>query len=282
MELVLRALFASVLLSLGGNVALGAPASNGTAGPRAGEPPVPDAPIALITGANRGIGLALTEALAAKGWKVVATAREPSEARELTALAASDPDVTVEQLDLANDAQVQALAAKYRGRSIDVLVNNAGVLGDNATQRMPRFDYANFEQVMHVNVFAQLQLSVALLDSVASSRQKKIVAISSLAGSVFNNQQARDNYFYRASKSALNMTMRTLQNDVRDRGVVVGIFHPGAVDTVLNRGFRNDAPKPPGILTPEESAAALVKLIERLGPEMGGRFYSYTGQELPW
>jgi NAD(P)-dependent dehydrogenase (short-subunit alcohol dehydrogenase family) len=238
--------------------------------------------VALVTGANRGIGLALAQSLAANGWKVVATARNPADAKDLNALRASDPDVVVEKLDLADDAQIDALAAKYRGRPIDLLVNNAGVLGDYATQLRSQLDYGNFEQVMRVNVYAQLRLSVALLDSVAASRQKKIVAISSQAGSLFLNQQARDNYFYRASKSALNMAMRTLQNDVRDRGIVVGIFHPGAVDTELNRGFRNDAPKPPTILGTDESAAAIVKLIDRLGPEMGGRFYSYTGQELPW
>jgi short-subunit dehydrogenase len=83
------------------------------------------------------------------------------------------------------------------------------------------------------------------------------------------------------------MAMRILQSEVHERGVLVGLVTPGPVDTDMQRAYRAAAahsgkPLTTPTLTPAESARSLVDYIETLGPEKSGRFYSYTGQEVPW
>src|SRR5262245_53944895 len=159
--------------------------------------PVPPAkPVVLITGSNRGIGLALTRAYAAKGWRVIATCRDPSRAAELNELAAGNPNVAVEALDVTSESSIAALVAKYRGKPIDVLVNNAGTSGDYAGQVPGQFDAAAFQEIMHVNAFAPLRIATAFLDNVSASEQRKIIAISSGRGSVSKPFLERRAYFY--------------------------------------------------------------------------------------
>jgi len=245
------------------------------------------APVVLITGSDRGIGFALTQEFASRGWKIIATCRDPGRANQLQEFAASHPEVTIEVLDVADDAAIDALAAKYAGRPIDVLVNNAGITGDLLSQHVGTFNATGFEQVMRVNSYAPLRVSQALLENVAASRQKKIVAISSGAGSLWLAQQTRGYYYYDMSKSALNMGMRILQNEVRDRGILIGIVSPGPVDTDMQRDYRAAAaqantPITTPALSPADSARALVTYIETLSVDKAGRFYSYNGQEMPW
>jgi NAD(P)-dependent dehydrogenase (short-subunit alcohol dehydrogenase family) len=240
------------------------------------------APVALVTGANRGIGLALATVLADKGWRVIATCRDPEHADELKALSAKHPAVTLDRLDVTDHAALDALAAKYRGQPIDVLINNAGILGDPAAQQLGSFDQKTFEDVLRVNAYAPLRVAQAFLDNVAASRQKKIITLTSRAGSIALADQAHDNYFYRMSKSASNMSMRLLQNDVRPRGIVVGLLSPGPVDTQMNREWRHGAPPSPSLQSPMQSALALVRLIEQLTPQRAAQVVNYDGQELPW
>lgn len=239
-------------------------------------------PTVLITGANRGIGLALAAEYASKGWRVIASCRDPAHAEELAVLAAKHPEVAVESLDVNDAAAVQTLARKYRDMPIDVLINNAGILGEGEAQALSNFDAATFDQVMRVNSYAPLRVSAAFLDSVALSKQRKIIAVTSLAGSIASARQPHAHYFYNMSKSALNMGMRLLQNDVRERGVIVGLISPGPVDTDMNRQYRGGTAAGPGLLSPTQSAVAIVAFIEKLRPEMGGRFFEYNGQENPW
>jgi NAD(P)-dependent dehydrogenase (short-subunit alcohol dehydrogenase family) len=238
--------------------------------------------VALVTGANRGIGLALSTVLADKGWHVIATCRDPEHADELKALSAKHPGVTIDRLDVTDNAALDALAAKYRGQPIDVLINNAGILGDPDAQRLGRFDQKTFEEVLRVNAYAPLRVAQAFLDNVAASQQKKIITLTSRAGSIAVADQAHDNYFYRMSKSASNMSMRLLQNDVRARGIVVGMISPGPVDTQMNREWRHGAPPSPSLQSPIQSAAAVVKVIEQLTPERAAHALDYDGEELPW
>jgi NAD(P)-dependent dehydrogenase (short-subunit alcohol dehydrogenase family) len=245
------------------------------------------APVVLITGSDRGIGFALTQEFASRGWKIIATCRDPGRANQLQEFAASHHEVTIEMLDVADDAAIDALAAKYAGKPIDALVNNAGIVGDLDSQHVGTFNATDFEKVLRVNSYAPLRVSQAFLANVASSKQKKIVAISSASGSLWMQQQARANYYYNMSKSALNMGMRILQNEVRDRGILVGIVSPGPVDTDMQREYRAAAAKAntpitTPALSPEDSARALVTYVETLAIDKAGRFYSYNGQELPW
>jgi len=99
----------------------------------------------LITGSNRGLGLEFTKQYAAAGWNVIATARDVTTAKELRALASGNPRITLEKLDLLDRPGIKALAARYRGRPIDVLLNNGGLLGDMKAQQLGSLDYKQFE-----------------------------------------------------------------------------------------------------------------------------------------
>lgn len=248
--------------------------------PHAAAGPAPS--VALITGANRGIGLALSTVLAQKGWRVIATCRDPAHADELRALSRKYPGVRIDALDVTDDAALKALAAKLRGQPIDLLINNAGILGSPQEQRLGNFDEKAFQQVMQVNAFAPLRVAAAFLDNVAASRQKKIVTLTSRAGSLGAVERSHEHYFYRMSKSASNMSMRLLQNDVRDRGVVVGLISPGPVDTQMNRAWRQGAPPPASLLSPMQSAAAMIKVIDALTPQRAAHALNVDGSELPW
>ena len=251
---------------------------------QASKPP----PVALITGSDRGIGFALTQELAARGWKVIATCRDPAHAQPLREYAATHPLVVIEALDVADNAAIDALAGKYGGQALDALVNNAGITGEFAAQRLNALDPEAFQQVMRVNAYAPLRMARAFLEQVSGSRQKKIVVISSGAGSLFTAPQAPDSYYYNMSKAALNMGMRLLQNDVRGRGVLVGIVSPGPVDTAMQKAYRANAaqagkPLTMAAVAPADSARSLANYIEGLGADKAGRFWSaYTGQEVPW
>ncbi len=218
---------------------------------------------------------------------VVATCRDPIHAEALNTFARSHSLVNVERLDVTDNAAIDELANKYRAQPIDALINNAGITGDLDAQQLTSLDFDPFQNVMRVNAYAPLRVARAFLDHVTASRQKKIIAISSGSGSLWQAPQLRSLYYYNMSKSALNMGMRLLQNDVRARGVMVGIVTPGPVDTDMQRQIRAAAvkagkPLTTPVLSAADSACALADYIERLGPDKAGRFYSYSGQETPW
>jgi len=247
------------------------------------HPPSIEAPsVVLITGSNRGIGLALASAYAKAGWRVIATCRVPSRATELSALAAKYPNVSVDALDVTSSPSIDALVSKYREQPIDVLVNNAGTSGNYEGQLLGHFDEATFQEIMRVNAFAPLQISSTLLENVRASRQKKIIAISSGRGSVSKPFFDRRAYFYDMSKSALNLGMRKFQKDVGDRGVLVGIFAPGVVDTDLNHDLRNGVPARRPLISTEQSAAGLVALIANLSAANQDRFLNYNAEAFDW
>lgn len=246
------------------------------------QPAAPSSPTVLITGSNRGIGLALANAYAAQSWHVIATCRDPEHANELRALRASHPNVVIETLDVVNSPSVSALAAKYHGQPIDVLINNAGIAGNYDGQLLGHFDEATFNEVMRVNTFAPMLVSSAFLDNVALSGQKKLVTISSARGSIGTAREDHRVYFYDMSKASINMGMKLLASEVRSRGVLIGILTPGPVDTDLNRAARNGGPPPPELISPTDSAARLVKLIDQLSPATSAHFINYKGEEVPW
>lgn len=247
------------------------------------ETPSSDAPsVILITGSNRGIGLALATAYAKAGWRVIATCRDPGNAKELADLAEAHPNLTLEPLDVTDAKSIDALVTRHRGHPIDVLVNNAGTSGDHQGQLPGSFDEAAFQQIMRVNTFAPLRLSTALLDNIRASRQKKIIAITSGRGSVSKPFLEQRAYFYDMSKAALNLGMRKLQEGVRDKNVLVGIFAPGIVDTDLNENLRNGVPAKRPLISTQESAAGLVTLIANLSMANQDAFMNYNGDRFSW
>jgi len=230
----------------------------------------------LITGANRGIGLALTRAYLERGWDVIATCRQPEAADDLKTLAVEHPTLVIEQLDVLDHAMINGLADKYRGQPIDILLNNAGIHGPRDHQSFGALNYSSFDRVMATNVVGPLKMAEAFADHVVASEQKKIITITSALGSI--SRTFGGQYFYRASKAAVNMTMATLAKDVKDRGVIVGIVTPGLVDTDFTRGVPSRIPK----ITAEESAAALLPVIDGFSLATSGTLMRQTGEALNW
>jgi NAD(P)-dependent dehydrogenase (short-subunit alcohol dehydrogenase family) len=234
------------------------------------------APTVLITGANRGIGLALTEAYLARGWEVIATCRQPGTADVLQSMTREYPGLSIEQLDVLDYAMIDGLAEKLRGQPIDILINNAGIRGPRDQQSFGALNYSSFEPVMATNTLAPLKMAEAFIEHVAGSEQKKIITISSSLGSI--SRTFGGSYFYRASKTAVNMMMANLAKDVQDRGVIVGIVTPGYVDTDFTRGAGDQIPK----ISPEESAAGMLPVIDAFSLETSGTLMRHTGEPLTW
>jgi NAD(P)-dependent dehydrogenase (short-subunit alcohol dehydrogenase family) len=235
----------------------------------------------LVTGSNRGLGLEFVRQYAAAGWTVIATARDPQAAPELRELAGKYKTIQLEKLDVLDNAAIASLAAKYQGHPIDVLLNNAGVLGDMTAQTLGALDYQEFEDVMAVNGFAPLRMAEAFREHVAASTRKQIVSLTSRSG-IISLPGARGPYFYRASKTALNMVMRVLADDLRARGIVVALVSPPPTDTEMLRaliGPQNASfqARPPDVV------AALLKVIDGLTMAKSGEAPNYfDGTVLPW
>ena len=234
-------------------------------------------PTVLITGSNRGIGLALSRYYAGQNWRVIATCRRPGQAEDLLALAAQHENLSIELLDVTSEEHIGALAQRYADQPIDLLINNAAILGALPEQSLGGLDYESFEQTMAVNVFGPLRVSEALSDNVAAAGGK-IVALTSGLGSITLMGRMRGFYFYRISKAALNMSWRALRADLKPRGVAVLLVAPGMVDTRLlhESGYRGPA------LTPEESAAGMAEIIANASLEDPGVPINVDGKVIPW
>lgn len=234
-------------------------------------------PTVFITGANRGLGLEFAHQYADRGWRVIATCREPEVADELQVIASHHPDlVIIEQLDVVDDARIDALAEKYAGTPIDVLLNNAGISGGNANQILGKMHYDVFEDVLRVNTVAPMRISESFLDHVKASRDKKIITVSSSEGSIAGATMPRL-YFYRSSKAAVNMLMKNLALQLKRRGVSVAMVNPGPTDTDFMAGL------PKKMLRPTEDAVTdMIRNIDNLTVETTGSFYQYDGTIIPW
>lgn len=243
------------------------------------EAPAADSapPTVLITGSNRGIGLAFAKWYAEQGWNVIATCRRPEQADDLNALAAEHGNLSVDLLDVTREDHISDLSDRLADQPIDLLINNAAVLGPLPEQSLGGLDYDRFEQTMAVNVYAPLRLSEALADNVIAA-QGKIVAITSGVASLTLMSRMRGLYFYRMSKSALNMGWRALRTDLKPRGVAVLLVSPGMVETGLLResGYTGEA------LTTEESVAGMVEIIADATLDDPGLPINVDGRVLPW
>ncbi|MFL2546974.1 MAG: SDR family oxidoreductase [Candidatus Rariloculaceae bacterium] len=239
-----------------------------------------DRPTVLVTGANRGIGLAFAEHYVAAGWNVLAAVRTPESATDLNALADSYEHLVIEQLDVTDNERIAALAAAYSGTPIDVLINNAGVYGGIESQSWGTMDPSTFHQVFAVNVLAPMKMAEAFADHVAASEQKKIVSITSGAGTVSSEGRPGGGIFYSVSKAALNMAMRQIRAELDSRDVVVALIAPGLVDTDMLAVAR------PALVsqanTPAQSVAGIAAVIEDLDESYDGRPRNYDGSVIPW
>lgn len=234
----------------------------------------------LITGANRGIGFEFAKQYAEKGWRVLAAARNPDGAGDLHVLSEEYPAVSIEQLDVSDPDSIDRLAGKLSGQAIDLIVNNAGIFGEFGDQMFGDLKIDLFDTFMRTNALGPLKMCEAFLPHVASSQQKKMVSITSQAGSfALDSGGLPGMYYYKSSKAAQNMIMRNIAKDVEKDGVAVGILSPGMVNTA---GELPPERRFPGIIEPPESIAGMIEVIDGLSLENSGSFIRYNGELQPW
>jgi NAD(P)-dependent dehydrogenase (short-subunit alcohol dehydrogenase family) len=226
----------------------------------------------VVTGANRGIGLALVRALAARGDTVVAGARRPEEAHDLAALAeASAGRIEILPLDVTDAGSVAAFAAALGDRAVDVLVNNAGIIGP-ARQSTLDMDFDGWLATFAVNTLGPLRVAQALLPHLRRAAGARILTISSRMGSMAFTKS--DRIAYRSSKAAVNKAMQGLATDLAADGIAVAVAHPGWVTTDMGgRGADID---------PDTSARGLVAVIDTLSAGDSPRFVNFDGAAVPW
>lgn len=230
---------------------------------------------ALITGANRGLGLEFTRQLLAQGLQVIACSRTPATDGELAALGAAHPQrLRRRPLDVADAEAIAALPAQLAAAGVshlDVLINNAGVLVSG--ERYGALRAEDLARSFAINASAPLLLTEALTPLLTQGHAAKVLCISSQLGSIAQASSYRT-VSYAMSKAALNMGVRRLAAELGPRGITVVAMHPGWVRTAMGG---EQAP-----LDAPTSVRGMLAVLTRLTPGEGGRFYAYDGGELPW
>jgi NAD(P)-dependent dehydrogenase (short-subunit alcohol dehydrogenase family) len=228
-------------------------------------------PTALITGANRGIGLALATCYAAvPAGRVIAITRDTGHSEPLAALVdGSAGSVRAVRADMSDAAAIASLGTDLRGETIDLLVNNAGIAGSNEFGAIAVQDLV---EVFGVNTFAPLLLTQALKPLLAQGG--KVVNISSTLGSMKASSERADALIYSMSKAALNMFSIKLAMLLRPLEIVVVAMHPGGVRTRL--GGRG-AP-----LSAKSSAEMMLRVINSVDLEQSGAYLACDGSAIPW
>jgi len=217
----------------------------------------------VITGANRGIGLALVQEYVKHGDAVFAICRRSSaELNELTGV------TVIEGVDVTKDQDLHQLSATLEHIDIDVLINNAGILYEEI---LGQIDYGRVERQIQVNAIGPLKTTETLLGQLRKG--SKVALITSRMGSISDNDSGGF-YGYRISKAALNAAGMSLANDLKPRGIAVGLLHPGFVQTSLVDHQ--------GDIDTTEAAQRLLQRIEELDLVNTGSFRHSNGQTLPW
>jgi len=229
----------------------------------------------LITGANRGIGFELTRQFLKDDSQIFATCRNPERADDLNELARKHADrVTVLQMDVNDKASIDGALETVAGKTdaLDLLINNAGIGGDERGRIMGQLTASEVSHVIETNAVAPLIVTQAFRDLLKQGDNPRVVMISSGLGSL--QRTSGTSYAYRMSKAAMNMAARVLAFDSAMSGITTVTMNPGWVQT--------DMGGPGASLKPEESGSALRALINRLTPAENGMFFQYDGSELPW
>ena len=209
----------------------------------------------LVTGANRGIGAALLDGYEALGIAAMGTSRDGSVGLKL---------------DVSNPDSISELGDFYAGRSLDLLVCNAGVFLDRG-RSLEELTAEDWSRTMAVNVTGVAETVRALLPALRRGNDSKIAIISSQMAS--QERAKGGSYVYRASKAAVLNFGRNLAQDLRREGIAVGIYHPGWVST--------DMGGPDADLTESESAEGLISRFEALDLRLTGCFETWDGRDHP-
>jgi NAD(P)-dependent dehydrogenase (short-subunit alcohol dehydrogenase family) len=231
---------------------------------------------ALITGANRGLGLGLVQTYLEDGWDVIAAVRQSSPGLD----SISTGRLEIHCCELVDDDALAALAESLANRTLDVLINNAGrmakrpeTLHERDIQGFGHFDRALWHDVFDINLFTPMGLSERLIDQIARADRGRIVTISSTLGSMSMNDSG-GLYAYRASKAGANAIMKSMAVDLAARGVIAVAMHPGWV--------RTDMGGAAAALDIETSVRGMKRVIDNLRLEDSGKFLSWDGTERPW
>lgn len=223
--------------------------------------------IAIVTGANRGLGFETTRQLLDAGYAVHATYRSNRGGLQ----GVHHQNLTVHKTDVCSVEDVANLM-KSVGPQVDLLVNNAGV-ADGRWASISEIDLEHAARVFEVNAFAPVRVTQHALPLLEKSGSSTVVMVSSLMASIDDCKSGKS-YAYRASKTALNMFAMSMKNELAAIGSSLLILHPGWVETDMG------GPRAP--LTPEESVQGIIERIEEQDMDMSGRFVQYDGAALPW
>ena len=215
----------------------------------------------VITGCNRGIGLELARQMHARGDDVIGVCRTQNE--ELKSLGIR----VIDGIDVADAGDVAKLAVELQDTSIDVLLNNAGILRGDAFGEL---DYDDMLLQFKVNALGPLRVTEALRDNLSAG--SKVAIVTSRVGSIDDNSSG-GNWGYRTSKTAVNMIGTNLMHELKPRGIAVALLHPGLVATEMTRGHG---------ISPQDSATGLIARIDELTLETSGGFWHAEGYRLPW
>ena len=254
-----------------------------------GSGPLAIANTVLITGANSGIGLEFATQYAADGWHVVATHRRDTTPDTLAELAAEYDNVQIEKIDVTDMSTITSVAQKLDGMPIDILINNAGIVGElrDPGQQFGTLDFDAYPRYIDVNVAGPLRVSEAFYANVVASGQKKIVAISSVSGSIGRRYARLEGgrggpparYWYDTSKAALNMAFVALAIDAIEDGVSVAVYQPGLVLVERTRKYGIPEDRYTKV---DESVANLRERFAELSPATTGQFHTHRGEPMPW
>jgi len=227
---------------------------------------------ALVSGANRGIGLALAREFLRHDDRVVAGSRRPEAASDLQRLSSDPERLIVTQLDVDDDGSIKRVAREVSERcgQLDLLVNNAGVFPEDGYEAFEELNPEWFADAFRTNVVGVARMCREFLPLLRKGRNPRIVNISSGAGSISTKEDSRY-YCYSVSKAALNMLTRALANELRKEGVIVVAISPGWVSTEMG------GPKAP--ITPETSARSLVRTMSGLSLDVSGAFLNRDGEK---
>ena len=222
----------------------------------------------LVTGANRGVGLALVQNYLARGDEVIATARRPAEATKLNALARSGASLIVVAADVTDEASLTAAAKAISARAVDIVMCNSGIMSNRGGVEAPGNDAADWQRVLMTNVAGVFLSARAFMPNLKRAKAGKLALMSSMMAS--SQLASGDALGYRASKAAVANLGANLAVELKPAGIAVGIYHPGWVSS--------DMGGPTASVTPDASAKGLIARIDKLSVGTTGVFEDYLGK----
>jgi len=237
----------------------------------------------LITGSNRGVGLALVKQyLRQQDTLIIATCRHPATATDLQQLASDNPDrVHIVALDVIDSASIQRAVNSVTQLvdGLDMLINNAGILPGGVDNREPnisafgQLDPDAMLQVFQVNTVSPVIITQAFADLLRKGNNCRVINVSSDAGSINRRHKGCD-YSYPSSKAALNMMSRCLAGDLRKDNIIAISIHPGFIKTDM--GGVN------AILTLDQAIPTMVETMDNLTMDNTGQFFNWDGNRVEW